>query len=100
MSRKKYYSTEACLRLEFKNSYDKRRTIAKLKNEEEVFQEIKKFCTERNFKIPYVRTWCANEYTTVYDVGSHTEFFYAVDEIKELREKVKNKNLKGEICEL
>ena len=35
---------------------------------------IASFCAERNFKIYYTRIWNQNN-TTVFDVGSHTEFF-------------------------
>ena len=45
------------------------------------FAKMNEFCDERNFKIYYVRSW--NEPgRTVFDVGSHTEFFHLVPEVK------------------
>ncbi len=35
---------------------------------------IASFCAERNFKIYYTRIW-TKDGATVFDVGSHTEFF-------------------------
>lgn len=40
---------------------------------------IKKFCEERNFKTYYTRMWKDNN-TTIFDVGSHSEFFHLVQE--------------------
>ena len=39
------------------------------------FNEIKKFCDDRNFTVYYLRLWNTNE-DTIIDVGSHTEFFH------------------------
>lgn len=63
------------MKLIFQNSSGVERVIALPNNEEEAMKEIYKFCEERNFKIYYVRTWMSNN-RKVYDVGSHTEFFY------------------------
>ena len=63
------------MKLYFKNSLGKKRLINEIKTEEEALKEIKKFCGERKFEIYYIRTWEDNEENTVYDVGSHTEFF-------------------------
>ena len=45
----------------------------------DVFREamgsIHSFCAERGYRIPYVRNW-NQDHATVFDVGSHTEFFY------------------------
>lgn len=50
------------------------------------FAKMNEFCDERNFKIYYVRSW--NEPgRTVFDVGSHTEFFHLVPEVKFEAEK-------------
>ena len=42
---------------------------------------IDQFCRERDFKIHYMRVWDSDELfgrlMTKFDVGSHTEFFYA-----------------------
>ena len=40
---------------------------------------IKCFCNERNFTIYYYRTW-ERDNVKVFDVGSHTEFFYLKEE--------------------
>ena len=64
------------MKLYFENSYGKRRIIAEPETEEEVYKEINKFCEDRNFKIYYIRSWQNKEGLKVYDVGSHTEFFY------------------------
>lgn len=70
-------------KLYFYNSYNESREIATFKDglaDEEVrkvaFEEITKFCNERNFKIYYTRMWNAPEGDTIIDVGSHTEFFH------------------------
>lgn len=63
------------MKLYFENSQGVERVIAEVANEEEAYKEINKFCEERNFEIYYVRTWMSNG-RKVYDVGSHTEFFY------------------------
>lgn len=74
------------MRLWFENSAGKARVIAKIDGrkrreviEEEAFRAIRSFCDERNFKIYYVRKWgevWRGKTADVYDVGSHTEFFY------------------------
>ena len=63
------------MKLYFENSQGIERVIAEVANEEEAYKEMNKFCEERNFEIYYVRTWMSNG-RKVYDVGSHTEFFY------------------------
>lgn len=67
------------MKLYFENSYGERRIIAEPKTEEEANKEIHRFCEDRNFKIYYVRTWRIPDGAKVYDVGSHTEFFYLYD---------------------
>lgn len=67
------------MKLYFENSYGKRRIIAEPETEEEAWNKIHEFCHERRFHIYYVRTWKAQDSATVYDVGSHTEFFYLYD---------------------
>lgn len=64
------------MKLYFQNSYGERRIIAEPKTHEEVTKEINKFCSDRNFKIYYTRTWINDEGLKVFDVGSWTEFFY------------------------
>lgn len=63
------------MKLIFQNSHGVERVIAHPNNEEEAMKEIYKFCGDRNFKIYYVRSLVENN-RKVYDVGSHTEFFY------------------------
>lgn len=63
------------MKLIFQNSHGVERVIAYPNNEDEAIVEIYKFCRDRNFKIYYVRSWMENN-RKVYDVGSHTEFFY------------------------
>lgn len=67
------------MKLYFENSRGQRRVIAEPKTEKEAWKEINNFCEERNFKIYYVREWKAEDGANVYDVGSHTEFFYLYD---------------------
>ena len=68
----------------FENTYGERRVIAECKNFEEVNAEIDKFIANANarkarghkpFKRYYTRIWNENG-QSVFDVGSHTEFFY------------------------
>lgn len=78
------------MKIYFSNSHSMMREIAVIDGEhnthEEIYsaamKEIVKFCNETNpnFKIYYVRTWATKidgVMMTVFDVGSHTEFFYA-----------------------
>lgn len=68
--------------LYFENRLGELRSIADCKTEEEVIRNIHEFIDEINrkrppekqFKIPYMRIWKEDEYT-IYDVGSHVEFF-------------------------
>lgn len=50
-------------------------------NDSDVFdaamKEIRAFCEYHNFKIYYTRVWNESE-ATVFDVGSHTEFFHLI----------------------
>ena len=66
------------MKLYFENSRGQKRIIAEPETEEEAWKEISKFCEDRRFHIYYVRTW-SKDGATVYDVGSHTEFFYLYD---------------------
>lgn len=69
------------MKLYFENSRGQRRVIAEPKTENEAWKEIHNFCEERNFKIYYVREWKTEDGLKVYDVGSHSEFFYLDDKI-------------------
>ena len=66
------------MKLYFENAFGERRLIGAPNSEEESWQLIKNFCNERNFNIPYVRTWGTPEGEKYYDVSSHTEFFVEV----------------------
>ena len=64
------------MKLYFENSYRERRIIAEPETEDEAWKEVNKFCKDRNFKIYYIRNWIDKEGCKVFDVGSHSEFFY------------------------
>lgn len=64
------------MKLYFENSYGERRIIAEPETEQDAYKEIKKFCDDRDFKIYYIRSWRNKEGLKVFDVGSHSEFFY------------------------
>lgn len=53
----------------------------RLKTDQELMSEagklINAFCSERNFKIYYTRVWNSDG-KTIFDVGSHTEFFHLI----------------------
>lgn len=79
--------------LVFKGDHGNTREIAKIhdfddaskpKSDDEIIQEanllIRAFCAERNFKIYYTRVWNRNG-ITIFDVGSHTEFFHLIPEV-------------------
>lgn len=63
------------------------REIAKVKDEKEAFKKINDFCSERNYKIYYTRTWKQlNKKINpkgieceVFDVGCHFQFFYLTE---------------------
>lgn len=64
------------MKLYFENSRRERRLIAEPNNEKEAYEEINKFCNDRNFKIYYIRTWIDSDGLKVFDCGSWSEFFY------------------------
>lgn len=72
--------------LEFENSLDERREIARFESEpsaaeEHAMEHIHAFCEERGFRIYYVRSTYREDHVW-YDVGSHTEFFYLTPAVK------------------
>lgn len=71
------------MKLVFQNSQGHERTIADVETADEAYSEIKNFCYERNFHIYYTRVWQNGDGATVYDVGSHTEFFKLYPDNKE-----------------
>lgn len=66
------------MKLYFENSRGERRLIGEPQTDEESWNIIDNFCAERNFKIPYVRTWTTPKGEKYYDVSSHTEFFVTI----------------------
>lgn len=63
------------MRLVFQNANGKERVIANVSDGYEANSEIKKFCANHDFHIPYTRVWKNDDNVTTYDVGSHFEFF-------------------------
>lgn len=62
------------MKLVFKNSNNEKQDIADVQNEEQAINEIKKFCHNKNYSIPYLSvTYHTN--VIIYDVGSFTQFF-------------------------
>ena len=55
------------------------RIISNPLTKEEAIKDINKFCSDRNFKIYYIRYWKIDEYTIKFDVGSWSEFFLLED---------------------
>lgn len=68
------------MKLYFENSRDERRLIGEPKTDKECWSIIHDFCSERNFTIPYVRTWTTPEGEKYFDVSSHSEFFVQTEE--------------------
>ena len=65
-------------KLYFEDAYERRRLIGEPKDDQESWRMIHNFCAERNFQIPYVRTWVTENGEKWYDVSSHSEFFVEV----------------------
>lgn len=63
------------MKLVFQASDGEERTIADVKDDDEAMYRIKEFCKERNFSIPYIRSWTDEDNTTWIDVSSWSEFF-------------------------
>lgn len=61
----------------FKNSRGKEILLGAVVDDKQAYQMIKNFCSERGFRINYMRYWVDpnNEKRTIADVGSHTENF-------------------------
>ena len=62
------------MHLIFQNSKKDELVIAKVETVAEAFDEINKFCNERNYEIPYSRAWEVKGRMFI-DVGSWTEYF-------------------------
>lgn len=65
--------------LYFQNSNRERRVIAQPKDEKEVSEAINKFLEKNKYKSYYTRKWTTPEGETMYDVGSHSEFFVLIN---------------------
>lgn len=68
----------------FKNSQGVKREIATVGTRESAYEEINKFCAERNYEIPYYRSIKRGNETKI-DVGSYTEFFYIVEDLNQVK---------------
>lgn len=67
------------MKVYFCDCRDRLRLIADVSSENEAWNKIHDFCSDHNYKIPYIRSWQEERdgiQMTAYDVGSHTEFFY------------------------
>ena len=64
------------MRLYFANRFDERRLIGEPKTKQQAMKIITDFCKAHDYSFIYVRTWEDDDGATVYDVGSHSEFFY------------------------
>jgi hypothetical protein len=47
---------------------------------EEALKQIGEYLKERNFQLCYIRYWMKRDGETVFDFGSHVEFFILKDE--------------------
>lgn len=67
------------MKLYFENSRE-RRLIGEPKTDKECWSIINDFCAERNYQIPYVRSWKTEDGEMWYDLGSWNEFFVVIDD--------------------
>lgn len=67
------------MKLYFENSNGVRRLIAEPSTRDGALEAIRTFCEERNFRIYYTRIWNTVD-GECFDVGSHSEFFYLVED--------------------
>lgn len=78
------------MKVEFEDSYGKRRVIAEVKDSNEARRTMMKFLENRNFRSYYQRYTVINNEVQI-DVGSWTEFFWftdmSADELKEFDKK-------------
>lgn len=68
------------MKLTFENSNGAERIIAEVQTLEEAHREIAKFLDDHKYKSYYTRRWSPQPWHTVFDVGSHTEFFHLYNE--------------------
>lgn len=70
--------------LVFKNNKGKRKVIGYPKGNGEAFDMMNNYCLKNNLKVKYYRMiakdWGNDNIVTTFDFGSHSEFFYMVDE--------------------
>ena len=79
------------MKLNFENSRGVERCIAEVATVEEAHKQIKNFLDEHNYKSYYTRSWKPQPWHTVFDVGSHTEFFHLYDE--EMKENAQQSSI-------
>lgn len=61
--------------LVYKKSNNTIENVATVNNEEEAIKEIKKYCDNNNYEIPYINISSHSD-KIIYDIGSYTQFFY------------------------
>jgi len=70
--------------LVFKNSKGKRKVVGYPKDNNRAFNIMNDYCLKNNLKVKYYRMWNRDwgndKRVTIFDFGSHTEFFYMADE--------------------
>ena len=64
----------------FENSAKKKRNIGTASSMQDAMKVISDFLNQHNYKSYYKRVWKVDEKTTKVDVGSHTEFFYIIED--------------------
>lgn len=63
-------------KITFENSLGEERQIGEVEKENEILLIINDFLTKHSFKSYYTRIWSPEKGHTIWDVGSHTEFFH------------------------
>lgn len=67
------------MELYFVGGNDNKRLVSYVDNVDEAVDKIKEFCEERDYKIPYWRSWGNLDNNGItYDVGSWSQFFKLV----------------------
>lgn len=87
------------MKLEFQSSNGNRRVIGYPKDRNETWKLIKDFLDQHHFKSYYSRVWKNEDGETVFDVGSHTEFFFLSEcdekDHKQIQETKEEHQMKG-----
>lgn len=66
--------------LYYENADGQRTVVGNASTIEEAMKQISKYLKERNFKSYYIRYWMKRDGETVFDFGSHVEFFILKNE--------------------